>query len=182
MSIVAPLFALLLAAAPAGIAEELLDGMPSDEALAKTARYDRGGLRFDYPAVLRMREHEGEVSLEYGLYELEVIPSSPTSPKEYFDTLAEAFSYGDGEVKRMQGPAFAACGGKPKPTELIDLVVDGERTTYEAVTLPPGIGGNWRYVIFQDDWIDGTGPNSAIAVATRERVLASLECDLPLVN
>ena len=182
MPIAATLLALFVATAPTGIADELLDGMPSEAELAKSARYDRDGVRFDYPAVLRTREHEGDVSLEYGLFELELIRSSPTSPDEYFDTLAEAFSYGDGEVKRLQGPAISACGGRALPTELIDLVVDGERTTYEAVTLPPGSGGNWRYLIFQDDWIEGTGPNSRIAASTRERVLGSLACDLPDVN
>src|SRR5688572_18158471 len=108
MSIATTVFALLLTASPTGIAEELLDGMPSEEELRKSARFDRDGLRFDYPAVLRTREHDGDISLEYGLFELEITPSSPTSPKEYFDTLAEAFSYGDGEVKRAQGPAIAA--------------------------------------------------------------------------
>ena len=175
----ASLLALLLGASPFGIAEEFVDGMPSDEELAKTSRFDRDGLRFDYPAVLREREHEGDLSLEYGLFELELIRSSPTSPAEYFDTLAEAFSYGDGEVKRAQGPALATCGGTPNPTELIDLVVDGERTTYEAVTLPPGTGGNWRYLVFQDDWIDGNGPNSRIAAATKDRVLATIACGPP---
>jgi hypothetical protein len=160
---------------------EAVWGGPSEEALARSERFEGAGLAFDYPAALHRRESVDEDgdrtwSFEYGMFELEVYaPTSPIDSALYLSALSDMFQGG----RRMDatdpasGRTESLCGQRLTATTLRIKLMD-DWSELEAFDLPAP-EGEARLLIFDDEPVDGRP--SSVARATRERVLATLRCD-----
>jgi hypothetical protein len=155
-----------------------LRGPPSTKALSETAHFEGGGLAFDYPAVLRVREEmDGgrQWKLEYGMYTLEVYaPKYEIAAADYLGTLQEVLAGGRSIDARpmTRGKPVALCGAPRTPVR-VEIKMMGEWSRREAFDLPAP-EGEARLLIFDDELLDPLG--TALGRATRERVLGSLRC------
>jgi hypothetical protein len=169
----------------AGIASrtawDLLRGDPSEEALAQSARFEGGGIAFDYPGVLRLRESTDEDgdrswSLEHGMFELEVSArKDELRAADFLGVLGDMFAGGRSiDSKPLDaGRTEVLCGHRMTATRL-RMKVAGDWSELQGFDLPAP-PGEARMLIF-DDEPGGANP-SAVARATWERVLGSLRCD-----
>jgi hypothetical protein len=157
-----------------------LRGPPDAAALQRSARFEHGGVAFDYPAVLRLRTSAGDDgitgwSLEYGQFELEVLaPAVAISVDDYLGTLARMFEGGRRiDAKGPEpGDTRTLCGHSLTSTH-IQLKMFGAWSALEGFDLPIG-SGQTRLLVFSDELV--AGQPSRLARTTRERVLASLQC------
>lgn len=158
---------------------DTLRGPPNAQQLARTTHFERSGIAFDYPAVLRLREarHAGgnvEWNLEYGSYSASVHATDYEMTAADFVGLLAAMGerLDDSDMPPMTA---ALCGAAREPaTAYVRLL--GDPTRIEGYDLPAPSGQS-RLLLFQDESVQGHP--STLAVATRERVLASLRCSDP---
>ena len=160
---------------------EAVWGEPSAESLARSEHFEGAGIAFDYPAALRRRESVDEDgdrswSFEYGMFELEVMAqNTPIGAQLYLDALSAMFQGGrriDATDPRA-GRTESLCGQRLTATTLRVKLMD-DWSELEAFDLPAP-EGEARLLVFDDEPLHGKP--SAVARATRERVLATLRCD-----
>lgn len=165
---------------------DLLRGEPSEQALARSARFDEAGIAFDYPAVLRRRESIDEDgdrrwSLEYGMFELEMgAYRNDVRVADFLGLLGDMFAGGkriDSEPL-SDGATLTLCGSPVTATRL-RLKLAGDWSELDGFDLPAPPGES-RMLIFDDEPV--AGKPSAIARATWKRVTASLHCDPRFVS
>jgi len=157
-----------------------LRGPPTETELAPGKRFVGAGLRFDYPAVLRLRadfQPDGDRgwALEYGMFSLEVdAPGYEITVEDQFEAFAEFLAGGDSiDARPVQPlPPVTLCGREVVPRSM-DVKMFGDWSRRIGYDLPAAPGRS-RLLLFDDPLIGGHG--TALGQATRERVLASLEC------
>jgi hypothetical protein len=160
-------------------AADELRGPPSADALAQTARFEHGGIAFDYPAVMRLREDredDGDIewNLEYGMYTASIYaPKFEVTAAGYLGLLA---SLGEAlDDPKLHPEPVELCGARREAAvEYVQLI--GSPTRLEGFDLPAPPGES-RLLLFSDEPV--AGEPTALARATRERVLATLRCRKP---
>lgn len=154
-----------------------LRGPPDASALSKRAKFDQGGVRFDYPQPLRVRIDRDPYmnwSLEYGDFEMELhAPDSDFMVDDYLDALAGTLG---AKSKTFEGPLNGRtvhwCGQEITGTRYRFEFL-GDQLIYEGFDLPAN-GDGPRFLIFNEtggktDW-------SPTAMATFEAIDGSISC------
>lgn len=157
-----------------------LRGAPSAAALQETRRFEQDGIAFDHPAVLRVRlddsaDNGRSWNMEYRMFKLELMTSDiGIDGATYLGTMADLLAGGRSLDAQgpMRGRTAMLCGEERTATR-IRVKLLGDWSTMEAFDLPP-LQGRTRTLVFDDE--DVRGGQSALARATYERVLGSLQC------
>lgn len=164
-----------------------LRGAPGDAALAASRRFDAAGLRFDYPAALRLREDSAADghrtwTLEYGQFTLDVHAADyDLTAVDYLDTLGDVVSGWRIPIEAVPATARtpALCGA-PREMAQLRMKIVGEVSHLDAFDLPAPPGQS-RIVVIEDTWRQGR--LSPLAQATRDRLFATLRCaDAPVAG
>lgn len=159
------------------MADELA-GAPSEQALRETARFDHGGIRFDYPKPLRISADSSgypSYSISRGDIEVDVhFPDFEHSATDYLDNLVDVLGAND---EQREGPLTGRtvhwCG-----QEVTGVVYRfhfmGDAQIYEGFDLPAGSQGS-RFIVFGDMPDQGFEWTPA-ALTTFDVIGAKLNC------
>lgn len=160
---------------------DLLGGEPDAEALAPRASFRGGGIAFEHPRLLRTTNEKDEDgtrtwSFEHGLFELELYaPTHELGAREYLESLGSVF---DGmrsiHVEAVDDGRVATLCGREQRAARLRMRMLGDWSEYQAFDLPAPAGES-RLLVFDDE--PGGDDPSAVARATWEQVIESLQCD-----
>jgi hypothetical protein len=163
-------------------ASDELAGPPDARALAKMERFDRSGISFDYPAVLRLRRDrktaddagDAHWNLSRGDFELDLHDASDAfSADAYFEMLGSLFDDERGDVEGPEpGIEVTWCGRTIRAVRL-RVTMFGDRHEMLGFGLPAPEGRS-RVLLFDDVIVDGAG--STTASATFAAVDRSIRC------